>query len=175
MPDFAGIGSRETPREVIDLIKNKLCPILAATGYNVWTGGAIGADSAFFDGYSDKSKVKLFLPEPGHNRLFGHYPTEEAFIIAEQAHPNWKACRQYARKLHARNSHIILGESLSDPVDFVICWTRNGECTGGTAQGIRLAKAYLIPIFNLGYNIKNTLTELKYFLDNGSPKHEYLF
>lgn len=51
----------------------------------------------------------------------------------------------------SRNSYQVLGENLSSPVDFVVCWTENGGLIGGTAQAIRIAYANKIPVFNL-YN-----------------------
>jgi hypothetical protein len=45
---------------------------------------------------------------------------------------------------------IILGKRLNDPVSLVICWTEGGKPKGGTAQGIRIAEHYGIPVFNLG-------------------------
>jgi hypothetical protein len=49
----------------------------------------------------------------------------------------------------ARNSYCVLGEDLQSPVDFVLTWTPNCALVGGTAQGLRIAMDYNIPIFNL--------------------------
>ena len=67
------------------------------------------------------------------------------------------ALKQGGKKLQARNSHQVLGDSLRDPVAFVVCWTTDGaetlketgRHTGGTGQAIRLADACNIPVFNL--------------------------
>ena len=53
-------------------------------------------------------------------------------------------------KLQARNCYQVLGEHLNDPVKMVICWTPRGSGSGGTGQAIRLARAYKIPVFDLG-------------------------
>ena len=45
----------------------------------------------------------------------------------------------------------MLGPELMDPVNFIVCWTKDGKATGGTGQALRIAAdpAYAIPIFNL--------------------------
>ena len=51
--------------------------------------------------------------------------------------------------MHARNVEIVLGASLSNPVKCLICWTPGGQKAGGTGQGIRIALAYDVPVYNL--------------------------
>jgi hypothetical protein len=51
--------------------------------------------------------------------------------------------------MHARNVQIILGAKLSQPVQFVLCWTPRGKAVGGTAMGMRIAEAYGIEVRNL--------------------------
>ena len=64
-------------------------------------------------------------------------------------HPNWYRLSVGARRLMARNCHQILGEDLKTPVNFVICWTKDGGKTGGTGQAMRIADDLNIPIYNL--------------------------
>lgn len=71
---------------------------------------------------------------------------------AARYHPAWARLDDHARRLHARNSLIVLGRLLDDPVDFVVCWTPKGEWVGGTSQALRVAKAAGIKIFNLFYD-----------------------
>ncbi|CAN7781972.1 hypothetical protein LJR175_008182 [Variovorax sp. LjRoot175] len=60
------------------------------------------------------------------------------------------------RALHA-NVHQLLGHSLDEPSDFVLCWTADGaqsaadvnSKTGGTGTAIRLASQRGVPVFNL--------------------------
>lgn len=54
--------------------------------------------------------------------------------------------------------------NLDSPVDFVVCWTKNGELKGGTALGMRIAKHYNIPIYNLA--IDKDIESLKEFIRN---------
>jgi hypothetical protein len=54
-----------------------------------------------------------------------------------------------AKKLMARNCHQVLGQDLKTPVDFIVCWTKNGNINGGTGQALRIAKKLNIPVYNL--------------------------
>lgn len=73
-----------------------------------------------------------------------------AMELAAEVHPNWAACSDAARKLHARNCYQILGLNLDNPVSDVVCWTPGGKGEGGTGQAIRLAKKLGIPVWDLG-------------------------
>jgi hypothetical protein len=145
---YAGIGARKTPNHILrdmTFISKKL----DNEGYILRTGGALGADNAFLKGSTNS---EVFLPWKYYNGEVSSNisPSEEAFAIAEKFHPAWYNCTSSTRSLHARNAHIILGNELNDPVNFVICYTPRGELIGGTALGIRIAEHYKIPIFNLG-------------------------
>jgi hypothetical protein len=69
--------------------------------------------------------------------------------IAAKHHPAWYRCSDAARKLHARNVHQILGRDLASPSKFGVCWTADGQASGGTGQALRIADAYGIRVFNL--------------------------
>ena len=85
--------------------------------------------------------------------------------IASEVHPAWDRCNEWARGMHSRNCHQILGYDLQSPVDAVICWTPNGAVVGGTATAIRLSMKAGIPIFNLGRPDKDkVLEEIRQFL-----------
>jgi len=144
---YAGIGSRETPPEILEMM-TKIAEGLSRN-YILRSGGAAGADTAFEKG-SQGQKI-IYLPWTGFNNSKEKFIdiSTDAMLIAKEFHPNWQYLSYAARKLHARNCYQILGEDLSSPVDFVICWTPGGEEKGGTAQAIRIAKSYNIKIFNL--------------------------
>ena len=74
----------------------------------------------------------------------------EAFKIAASHHPRWESLRLAAKKLHARNSHQILGWDLKTPCALVLCYTENGSGRGGTGQALRIAKDHGIPILDIG-------------------------
>ena len=87
--------------------------------------------------------------------------------IASEVHPAWDRCNEWARGMHSRNCHQILGYDLQSPVDAVICWTPNGKIQGGTATVIRIAMKYDIPVFNLGVSDKKSvLNDIKNFLES---------
>lgn len=87
--------------------------------------------------------------------------------IASEVHPAWDRCNEWARGMHSRNCHQILGYDLKSPVDAVICWTPNGEVVGGTRTALLLAQDAGIPIFNLGVKDKESvLNEIKNFLES---------
>lgn len=87
--------------------------------------------------------------------------------IASEVHPAWDRCNEWARGMHSRNCHQILGYDLKSPVDAVICWTPDGAVVGGTATAIRIAMKYDIPVFNLGVSDKKSvLNDIKNFLES---------
>jgi hypothetical protein len=150
--NYAGIGSRETPEDVL-IAFERIGEFLAKKGHTLRSGGAKGADSAFERG-CDKAqgKKEIFLPwanfENNKSQLIIN--GEEIYKIAEKYHPKWGSVSQGARKLLARNGYQILGWDLKTPSDFIICWTPHGLMGGGTGQALRLAKDYNIPIFDFG-------------------------
>jgi hypothetical protein len=40
---------------------------------------------------------------------------------------------------------------LNDPVSFIVCYTPGGSGQGGTGQALRVARAYNIPVTDLGF------------------------
>ncbi|MCY4122378.1 MAG: hypothetical protein OXG72_15820 [Acidobacteria bacterium] len=158
---YAGIGSRETTPRILAQME-QLAERLAKARWTLRTGGADGADTAFENGHhagAGTQNLEVYLPWNGYN---GRQRCEEhgtivldaavgkqAEAIAGKLHPAWHRCRRGARALHARNVAIIQGRNLDDDVDAVVCWTRDGEATGGTGMGIRIARERDIPVFNL--------------------------
>lgn len=133
---YSGIGSRQTPEDILNVMKY-VATELSKKDYILRSGGAKGADSAFEAGA--KSSVILRAKDA----------TEKAIKLASEFHPAWDKCNDYVRKLHGRNAMIILGENLSIPSDFVICWTPEARVQGGTGLGINIALANNIPVYNL--------------------------
>jgi hypothetical protein len=149
---YSGIGSREAPSDIL-LKFTEAGKYFAEKGYILRSGGADGIDTAIERGCNiGNGQKEIFLPWQGFHghssKLFG--VCEKAREIGKQFHPAWHLLGHYPALLIARDSYQILGRNLDDPVDFVFCWTENGELKGGTAQGIRIANHYKIPVFNLG-------------------------
>lgn len=152
MKYYAGIGSRSTPQEIIDLM-GKIAEYLSKD-YVLRSGGADGADLAFENGC--KGKKEIYLPWENFNgnksNLFlDLLDYKSAEKISMEYHPAWFRLKQGARKLHTRNVFQILGKDLKTPVSFVVCYCeiKNGEWKGGTAQALRIAKDRGIKIYNL--------------------------
>lgn len=156
---YAGIGSRQTPAEWLEWF-TLLAERLAANGFILRSGGADGADSAFWLGAGVHSEV--YLPWKGFNHSASelYYIMPEAFEMAKHYHPAWNRCSPAARKFHARNCYQVLGYDLATPSKFVVCWTPGGKIAGGTGQALRIAEDKGIPIFNFGSDVNKTRDDL---------------
>jgi len=161
MKFYTGIGSRETPQEILEYMKS-ISTRLRLLGYILRSGGADGADKAF---ESNAKKLKeIYLPWKGFNNNDSNLYNidNNALELAAHLHKGWKYLKPGAKKLMARNCYQVLGEDLETPSDFVICWTPDGcethkdrkQKTGGTGQAISLADLAEIRVYNL-YNVKS--------------------
>lgn len=156
---YAGIGSRETPPQVLTCM-TKIAHRLHLRGYVLRSGGAGGADLAFESGAGDAKEIYLPWRNFNGNPSPRYTPSAAAMQMAGDFHPAWERCSPGARKLHARNCHQMLGADLNTPVAFVVCWTPGGHGSGGTGQALRIARAYNIPVFDLGGDSPNVLNDL---------------
>jgi hypothetical protein len=165
-PVYAGIGSRQTPPEVLESI-TAAATRLAESGWTMRTGMSPGADQAFYRGVlAGRGSVELYLPWPSfeaHARSAGQEPdgfvlcepTDAAYALAARFHPSWDALACAARHLRARDAHEVLGPDLCSPATLVVCWTPDGSvdgtgpCVGGTGQALRIAHHHRIAVLNL--------------------------
>jgi hypothetical protein len=162
---YAGIGSRETPEEVLDLME-KAAFALAKKGWILRSGGADGADSAFERGCVRAGGAReIYLPWKGFNgnpsALFSI--PGRAVEIASRYHPAWGVLKRGAQALHSRNVLQVLGADCETPAAFILCWARvdsNGRTQGGTGQAVRIAEAMGIPVVNLAVTPAPTLKDL---------------
>ena len=152
---YAGIGSRATPPETLRDMTT-MAAWLARRGWRLHSGGAAGADSAFAAGAPPERRT-VFLPWPAYRgctgpdcRTLSPERMRTCLAIAADLHPAWQRCSPAARKLHARNAAILLGDDADTPVHAVIAWTSRGLVSGGTGMGIRIAHDRGIPVLNLG-------------------------
>ena len=146
---YAGIGSKDTPQEVLDLFE-RLAGYLGAKGCVLRSGGAQGADMAFETGCGTNNK-EIFLPwkiEGRDTTFIGSTP--EAEEIVRKYHSAWDSYKDASKKLLGRDAFQILGFDLKTPVDFVICYTEGGQLKGGTSTAIKLAMDNGIPVLNAG-------------------------
>jgi len=143
---YAGIGSRQTPPQVIKQM-TEVAKELASKGYTLNTGVTFGgkeegADAAFSRGATKKN---LFSPEKQGSRA-------KEQTIAKEVHPNPGALSQGALKLMARNTNQVFGDNLDTPVDFVLFWakeTKGIRPEGGTGQAVEMARRKGIPTINM--------------------------
>lgn len=156
---YAGIGWRDTPETILTLMSD-LASRLEGRGFHLLSGGARGADKAFFRGTTVGSRT-IFLPWNGYE---GQYSGADFIVapelpnwhraekIARTHHPRWERCGQGARKLLARNGYQVLTATLDRPVDLIVAYTDGGRGGGGTGQALRVARklAPHVPIYDLG-------------------------
>jgi hypothetical protein len=153
---YAGIGSKETPRDVC-LYMTAIAKRLASLGYTCNSGGASGADSAFEAGA--RINRQIFLPWDGFNgktisNMNKFHDTWNYLVppfneeLVRKYHPKPGALSDVGWKFMSRNSYQVLGKDLKTPVEFVLCWTKDGKASGGTGQAIRIAESMNIPVFN---------------------------
>lgn len=156
MKIYTGIGSRSVPETVVDLI-HQISRKMDKLGFTLRSGGADGADSAF-EKFSTKKEI--YLPWDGFNgrwhdgKSYFDYLQCPGWSIAKASvdsfHPAPNALSNAGRKLMARNAMQISGRDCKTRTHVVICWTRGGKDVGGTSQAIRMARAFRIPVLNLG-------------------------
>jgi hypothetical protein len=162
MKAYAGIGSRQTPVQ-IQWVMSDIAEVLHADGYILRSGGAAGADDAFYIGIHKACRftgAQIFLPGDKFNghRAGGQGLVDAttlpawpaALLTVERYHPSPGKLSGYARRLMARNAMQVLGPNLDVPAKFVVCWTPRGEVVGGTGQALRIAADHGIPVRNLG-------------------------
>lgn len=169
MTYYTGVGSRQTPTG-ISTIMTDVAKFLSETGCVLRSGGAEGADSFFEAGVPDPTKKEIYLPWKDFNGnkspLFR--VTDEALKLASKYHPAWNKLSYGARKLMGRNGYQVLGYDLKTPSAFVLCWTKDGKEIGGTAQAMRIAKDYKIPVYNLFFEECRNL--MNYWMINKKVK-----
>lgn len=164
MKYYTGIGSRDTP-EKFRMIMRNTAEFLEEKGYILRSGGARGADSFFEEGASPAAR-KIYLPYDGFEKK---YENGKDYVIPEyndyytkKLHPKPNSLSEKGRLFMARNAYQVLGDDLKTNTNFILCWTPNGDIRGGTAQAIRIAKLYRIPVFNFATQMQ----EIKYYLNN---------
>lgn len=161
---YAGIGSRNCPENIANAIE-KISGILAKKGFILRSGGAGGCDAAFESG-CDKSRGKkqIFLPWKNFNDNKSPLYTQPDWArkVAFDFHPYINENSKHSLiKLMSRNSMQILGPNNKEEEHskFVVCYTPDGEDSGGTGQALRIARSLNIPVFNLYH--KSSLQDLK--------------
>ena len=168
---YAGIGSRLTPPNILSEIRG-IAVWLSDEGIRLRSGGAKGADSAFYDGAIRGRAFRdtvVYLPHiwTPAGRFCRIQTRDQVAMGREEAkahHPAWHRCSPMVKAFHIRNVAIILGGNLDKYADFVVCWTKGGRVAGGTGLGIRIARTHDIPVFNLSIGTKAVRAKIDQFL-----------
>lgn len=139
MVAYSGIGSRETPDQVLGVMEDAAYR-LARIGFVLRSGKAGGADAAFQvgaqkyhqenPGRSPSSIAEIYIPWKGFrggdnlidlydvlpDALDKQYPgyEEMRWDWVKEVHGGWERLSQGARKLHERNVHQLFGPNLGD-------------------------------------------------------------
>jgi len=166
---YTAVGSRETPPDILTLMK-RIGYRMAQLGYVGRSGGADGADSAFYEGYvvakqhgCNKGNFEVYLPWEGFNGLSLNTPEmvntkrkanyNDAREVASQIHPAWHRCTDGAKALHIRNVYQFWGHDLQSPSRVLICWAPLGQYAGtvkgGTNTAVQMARIAGTPVYNL--------------------------
>ena len=143
---FTGVGSRKTPKNILELMELIGYTIAVYSDKILVSGGAIGADSAFETGAKEGGgRTKIFYAKDC---------TKEAQELSKSFlnESHWNNLNDYQRKLMGRNSQQVLGRHLNSRTSFVICWTPEGKSVGGTKIAINLALSKGIPVYNLFFD-----------------------
>lgn len=151
---IAGIGSRETPKEIL-VDMRKLGRWCRTAGIRVRSGHAEGADWAFEQGA--QSSCTAYIPWVDFNshlqsqalKIVPDFTGLHIKTLARMYHPKYDELTQGAQKMMMRNICQVLGEDLKSPVAYVVCWTKDGKASGGTGQAIRCAQDRGILVRNL--------------------------
>jgi hypothetical protein len=148
---YAGVGSRETPQDVWDLMY-KIGYYMAFSGWGLSSGGAVkkpdappgtdSADDAFLRGalacpqlnpvtmlriYLINAHWEFYKPDPARGFYDSRSFTEtwdRAMEIAKGVRGSWEGLKENGIALHTRNVFQELGHDLVTPVRETICWAQ---------------------------------------------------
>lgn len=163
---YTGIGSRETPKAILDIMED-LANWCSEKGCILRSGGADGADTAFETGCNNWGGDKeIYIPWGNFNDrsvseegIFVRGNDVNSREIASTIHPVFYSLGRGAQALHARNVNQVLGRDSSnpDPSSFLIYFaprTKNGNIKGGTATAVKLAERFGVDCWNMFDNHK---------------------
>ncbi len=196
---WTGIGSRETPEDVMALMV-AVGKLMTDQGWVLRSGGADGADSAFYagslqsdnfqnakpyiyiswDGMSNSTTVYQHDPSRGIYNAKLYDTWDEANAIALSLRGSFERLGWRGIAHHTRNVFQVLGHDLSTPSKFLMCWAipvgKRGDRSkvkGGTTPAVRLAIQRNIEVINLYKN--DEYNRAIRFLDKHSVVHQFQF
>lgn len=169
---WTGIGARETPQEIFDLM------IEISLYMNDWnwilrSGGAAGADTAFEMGTNKKEIYlpwKNFRDNPSSLYLFSSSVNSgSAIAMAEKVWDlrykagnvkvKWNSLKDVTKKFMIRNIFQIFGAEVNNLSRMIFCWTKDGEASGGTGMAIFTAEMFNKAQYN---KVEKGIREIKH-------------
>lgn len=164
----ACIGSRETPREILDWMI-AAGERLVRAGHHIISGNAPGADQSWAAGgnKADPSRVTLCLPWSGFEsasihprnmiRTLSDKMTEvekhRYYNVAASVHPAWDRMTPGGQRLHARNVMIVQ--------DAKLVFGYLTPSSGGTLNAFRIAREMQISCYDVSdRKIRSRVEEL---------------
>lgn len=146
------IGTRQPSTELKALCEN-IARAFRDIGCHLVTGNSDGVDGIAVEIWNRRfpERVTLVLPWPNYNR-WRIRPENSVVVFRDQRewaesvakyHPAGKHLSVGAFRLHARNYGIV------EMADAVIAFPYDGRESGGTGQGIRIARQMRKPLFVL--------------------------
>lgn len=159
---FALIGSRETPRRVLDLM-SLMGLAFSEAGHFSYSGGAPGADEAWLSRYDRENSLRI-IPYDGFNGLVSGtgvatWPSMsneariKSYLKAKSVYPSMVEYKDIIKTLFSRNSMQVFGADMMHPVDHIYFYAIavGNKVKGGTGVAVAIARAHGIPCTNL-YN-----------------------
>lgn len=164
---YTGVGSRETPNDILAFMET-VGKAMTDLGYIGRSGGADGADTAFWNGFLASSKLDMkfecYIPWDNFNGLNSSQKHiinssklrtyNEAQELMKTIHPAPERLSRGALALHTRNVFQVLGYDLISPSNVLFCYTKMtkaGKPSGGTATAYNLAREHKIKCYNFFY------------------------
>ncbi|UOL48667.1 hypothetical protein [Pseudomonas phage Astolliot] len=151
---ITGIGTRYPDHQAFQMMV-KIAKRMAGLGWSLRSGGAIGSDSAWEQGWSGFDTKEIYLAA-GADKEFDYQINSydmwmEAQDIASRVHPVWERLSQTSQDLHTRNIFQVLGLTLDRKSDILVAYAepKGHSVKGGTATAYNLAKSLGVPVYNL--------------------------
>lgn len=150
--NIAAIGSRDLPPEY-ERMMLKFGFLIGKKGWSMSTGGAIGSDLAWLNGFNRAKSffnAYIYLPwesyniellDSRNNMIVIH--KEEWVELAASHHPNWNNLKDSVKKLMTRNVGVVHNSNK------VLYYVNPDSKTSGTKHAIKCAASLNIPCFNI--------------------------
>jgi len=153
------VGDDGMPPEIIDKMYNISKALMDKGFFMRYNGDKASFYNKILD--IDLSRVEMYIPWKKYNTNFTpkmSKPSNESYHNAAYYHKGYKKIGPGGRAMTAITVHTILGESLTNPVKLMICYSSDGaesikdidfKTTGFISFPITVCDKLGIPVFNL--------------------------